>query len=114
MNAKDQSIAVTLAVAIGLLGMLAFGLLPVRAAGDLRCDAPLRGADPKEKATEGYLVNREHRACSDKSKSRLTIIGIVGVLYIAFGVSAVVLPESNIERIAFGGEDPEDVYETNE
>lgn len=113
VSAKDQSVAVALAVAIGILGMLGFGLLPVRAAGDLRCEAPLRGADPKEKATEGYLVNREDKACSDKAGSRLTIIGIVGVLYITFGVSAVVLPESNIERIAFGGEDPEDVYETS-
>ena len=113
MNAKDQTKAVALAIAIGLIGMLGVGLLPLKAAGALKCDAPLRGADPKERATEGYLVNREDKACSDKSKSRLTIIGIVGVLYITFGVSAVVLPESNIERIAFGGEDPEDVYETN-
>lgn len=113
MTPKDRGIAVVLAVAIGVIGMLGFGLLPVRAAGGLKCEAPLKGADPKEKATQGYLVNREEKACSDKSGSRFTVIGIVGVLYIAFAVSAVVLPESNIERIAFGGEDPEDVYETN-
>lgn len=105
--------AMALVVAIGLIVTIAFGLLPVRAAGRLRCDAPLRGAAPKEKATEGYLVNREEKACSDKSGSRLTIVAIAGVLYISFGIAAVVLPESNFERIAFGGEDPEDVYETN-
>jgi hypothetical protein len=110
---QDRVKAVVLAVVIGLIGMLSFALLPLKAAGDLKCEAPLKGADPKERATEGYLVNREDSACSAKSKSRLTIVGIVGVLYIAFGVSAVVLPESNIERVAFGGEDPEDVYETS-
>ena len=113
MTPKDRSIAVALAVAIGVFGMLGFALLPLEAAGGLKCESPLKGSDPKERFTEGYLVNREDKACSDKSGSRITIIGIVGVIYIAFGVSAVVLPESNIERIAFGGEDPEDVYETN-
>ncbi|MGI8686470.1 MAG: hypothetical protein ACR2MO_15515 [Acidimicrobiales bacterium] len=113
MTPKERSIAVALAVAIGLIGMLSFAMLPVKAAGGLRCEAPLKGAEPKERATEGYLVNREDKACSAKSRSRLTIVAIVGVIYIAFGISAVVLPESNIERIAFGGEDPEDVYETN-
>lgn len=111
MTVKDRATAVGLVVAIGIIAMLAFGLLPVRAAGRLKCDAPLRGADPKEMATEGYLVNREEKACSDKSKSRITIIGIVGVLYMSLGIAAIVLPESNFERIAFGGEDPEDVYE---
>lgn len=105
--------ASALVVAIAVIGVIGFALLPVRAAGGLRCEAPLRGADPTEVATEGYLVGREERACSDKSGSRLTVIGIVGVLYLVFGISAVVLPESNIERIAFGGEDPEDVYETS-
>lgn len=113
MNSKDQAVAIMLAVAIGLIGMLGFGLLPLRAAGALRCEAPLKGADPKEKATEGYLVGRETKACSDKSGSRMTIIVIAGVLYISFGIAAVALPESNIERVAFGGEDPEDVYEMN-
>lgn len=113
MTGKDRGIAVMLVVAIAVIGSIAFGLLPVRAAGRLKCDAPLRGAAPLEKATEGYLVNREEGACNDKSASRLTIVGIVGVLYVAFGVSAVVLPLSSIERVAFGGEDPEDVYEVN-
>lgn len=113
MTPKDRTIAVGLAVAIGLIGMLSFVLLPLKAAGGLKCESPLKGADPKEKATVGYLVGREDKACSTKSKSRITIVGIVGVLYIAFAVSAVVLPESNIERIAFGGEDPEDVYESS-
>lgn len=113
MSPKDQTKAVLLVVVIWVVASLAFGLLPVRAAGRLKCDAPLRGADPKELATEGYLVNREKMACSDKSGSRLTIVGIVGLLYLAFGISAIVLPESSIERVAFGGEDPEDVYEMN-
>lgn len=113
MTVKDRTTAIALVVAIGVIGVIGFGLLPLRAAGRLRCDAPLRGAEPKEKATQGYLVNRESRACSDKSGSRMTIILLAGVLYVSFGVAAVVLPESNIERVAFGGEDPEDVYEMN-
>lgn len=112
MSARDQAVAVVLAVAIGIVGMLGVGLLPVEAAGRLKCEAPLRGSDPKEMATEGFLVGREEVACSDKGKSRLAIVGLVGVLFIGLGVASIVLPQSNFERMAFNGEDPEDVYET--
>ena len=110
MRGRDQTIAIALVVAVAVLGVLGYGLLRFEAAGGLNCDAPLRGADPREKATEGFLVNREDQACSDASGSRLTVAGIVGVLYLTIGIGAVTMPESGIEKVVFGGEDPEDVF----
>lgn len=113
MEMKERVLSIALVIAIGIIGTLGFGLLPLKAAGRLRCEAPFRGSDPKQKAVEGYLVGREAKACSDKGSSRTTIVLVVGVLYITFGIGAVVTPPSNFERMAFGGEDPEDVYEIN-
>lgn len=107
---RSQVVRLALVVAITFIGMLGVGLLPMHAAGGLRCEAPLRGADPKERATEGYLVNQESQACDAKSRSRLTVVGIAGVLYLVVGLGSVLLPESGLERVVFGGEDPEEVY----
>ena len=100
-----------LAVAIGVIGCLGFLLLPLEAAGGLDCESPLKGAEPKERATEGFLVNREDQACSDKSGSRVTVAAIVGLIWVTVGIGAVVLPESFVEKVVFGGEDPEEVFE---
>lgn len=102
--------SIGLVIAITLIGVLGYGLLPFKAAGGLKCEAPLRGGDPKERATQGFLVGREDAACSSKQGSRLVIAGIVGILYLGIGTAAVVLPPSNFERVIFGGEDPEEVY----
>ena len=110
MNGRDQGISVLLVIAITVIGVMAYGLLRFDAAGGLDCDAPLRGADPREKATEGFLVNREEKACDSAGKSRLTVAGIVGLLFLVMGIGAVVMPESGIEKVVFGGEDPEDVF----
>lgn len=109
MNDTRKSVA--LVIAITVIGVLGFVLLPFKAAGGLRCEAPLRGGDPKERATQGYLVGREEVACANKNGSRLAIAGVMGLVYLVVGTAAVVLPESNIERVVFGGEDPEEVYE---
>lgn len=109
MNETGKSVA--LVVVIAVIAVLGFSLLPFKAAGGLRCDAPLRGGEPKERATQGYLVGREDMACGDKKGSRVAIAGIVGLLYLVVGTAAVVLPESNVERVVFGGEDPEEVYQ---
>jgi hypothetical protein len=110
---KQDSVALRclLAVAIGVIGCLGFLLVPLEAAGGLDCESPLKGADPKEKATEGFLVNREAQACSDKSGSRVTVTVIVGLLWITVGIGAATLPESFVEKVVFGGEDPEEVFE---
>ncbi|HET7488716.1 MAG TPA: hypothetical protein VFJ85_12365 [Acidimicrobiales bacterium] len=111
MTDRDKAVSVLLVVVISVLLVLGWGLLPTRAAGHLKCEGPIRGSDPLEFAKEGYLVHREAAACSSKGGSRMTIILIVGAVFLVLGVSAVLLPESNFERMAFGGEAPEDVYE---
>ncbi|MGH9283449.1 MAG: hypothetical protein ACRD0S_11005 [Acidimicrobiales bacterium] len=110
MNAVDQAKAAVLVVAIAIIGVLSYGLLRFEAAGGLKCDAPLRGSDPREKATGGFLVNREEGACDAEGGSRLTVGGIVGFLYLVVGIGAVFMPESPVEKMIFGGQDPEDVF----
>ena len=110
MKGDSVALRVGLVVAVAFIGMFGYALLPFDAAGGLDCEAPLRGADPKEKATEGFLVNREEQACSDKSGSRLAVAGIVGLLYLIIGIGAVLASESGIERVLIGGEDPEEVF----
>lgn len=111
MNAKDTGLALLLAIACGVIGTLGFALLPVEAAGGISCKSPLKGSEPTEKATQGFLVGREDVACSDKGGSRLTIVLIGGALITGLMVAAVALPQSNFERVAFNDEDPEEVYE---
>lgn len=110
MSGRDQKLALVLVAAITVMGFVGYGLLDYDAAGGLNCQAPLRGADPLERATEGFLVNREAQACDDASGSRLTVGGIVALLYLIIGTGAVLLPESGIERVVFGREDPEEVF----
>ena len=109
MTMGDQAKAAVLVVVITIMGVLGYGLLRFEAAGGLKCDAPFRGADPRERLTEGFLVNREDKACSDESGSRLTVAGIVGTLYLVIGIGAIFMGESPIEKMLRGG-DPEDVF----
>ena len=111
MKRDSTALRCLLVVGIGVIGCLGFLLLPFEAAGGLDCESVLKGADPKERATEGFLVNREEQACSDKSGSRVTITGIVGLLWLTVGIGAATLPESFVEKVVFGGEDPEEVFE---
>lgn len=111
MSVKDTGLAVLLAIACGIIATLGFALLPVQAAGGISCKSPLKGSAPTEKATKGFLVGREEKACSDKGGSRLTIVLIGGAAFTGLMVAAVALPQSNFERVAFNDEDPEDVYE---
>lgn len=110
---KGDSLAVRclLVVGVGVIGSLSFLLLPFEAAGGLDCEAALRGADPEERVTEGFLVNREEEACSDKSGSRFAVTGIVGLLWVVVGIGAATLPESFVEKVVFGRQDPEEVFE---
>lgn len=110
MTDKNRTTGLILAVAIALLFTLGWGLKPFKAAGGLECKGPLKGSAPLEKATRGFVFGREESVCDRSGGGRL-IIAIMGGLVIGtVGVSAVLLPESRIERVVFGGEDPEDLY----
>lgn len=110
MTEKNRTTGVVLAVAIALLFTLGWGLKPFEAAGGLDCKGPLQGSAPKEKATRGFVFGREESVCDRSGGGRLIIAVLGGVMLGAVGVSAVLLPESRIERVLFGGEDPEDLY----
>ena len=94
-----------LVVASALLTVLAYALLPFRAAGALECSSALQGSKPERDVTVGLLVGREAAVCKDRGNSRLIIAGITGVVLLVVGVGAVVFPESQMERALFGTED---------
>lgn len=110
MTEKNRTTGLVLAVAIALLFTLGWGLKPFEAAGGLSCKGPLQGSSPKEKVTTGFVFGREESVCDRSGGSRLIVALLGGVVFAAVGVSAVLLPESRIERVVFGGEDPEDLY----
>lgn len=83
----------------------AYGLLPFRAAGGLRCSAVLRGGEPEERTAGGYLAGQEERACANEADSRLVIAAVTTVVLLIVGAGAVLLPESQMERIFSGHEE---------
>ncbi|MDP9071564.1 MAG: hypothetical protein M3N68_09860 [Actinomycetota bacterium] len=93
-----------LVVASALLTVLAFALLPFRAAGALECGPALRGSKPERDVTVGLLVGRERPVCQARGNSRLIAAGLAGVVLLVVGVGAVLLPESEMERAVFGEE----------
>ncbi len=110
MTDKNRTTGLILAVAIALLFTLGWGIKPFKAAGGLECKGPLKGSAPMEKATRGFVFGREESVCDRSGGGRLIIALLGGLAIGAVSISAVLLPESRIERVVFGGEDPEDLY----
>lgn len=95
--------AAALVATAAVLAALAWMLLPFEGAGGLDCKAALFGSEPKERATTGYLVGQEEGVCQNRGNSRIVMSSIAGVVFLAVGVAAVLLPESQMERVLFGG-----------
>ncbi len=87
-----------LAVAVALLGVLAYAASPFRAAGGLKCEGALLGSGPKERVTTGLLVGREKSLCRSKGNSRLIVAGFATVISLVLGLSAVLLPVGPLEE----------------
>ncbi len=105
MNGGSQRAGLLALVLVAVCSAsLAYGLLPFRAAGGIGCAALLRGSEPEQRAVTGFLVGQEQRSCRNKGDSRLFIGAITAVVLLAVGVGAVLLPESQMERVLFGEE----------
>ena len=87
------------AVALALLGVLAFAMAPFKAAGGLECGSALLGSDPREVRTTGLVAGKEAFYCDEEGKSRLVISAFATVFTLALGISAVTLPAGRIEDI---------------
>lgn len=109
MSARDRTIGVALAVAVALIFTIGLGIAPFKAAGGLDCTGPFKGSKPRERAT-GFVFGREKSVCKRNGGSRLVIALLGGTLLASVCVAAVVAPESRIEKVLFGGGDPEDLY----
>lgn len=110
MTEKNRRTALVLAVAIALIFTIGWGIKPFTAAGGIDCRGPFKGSTPLEKARGGFVFGREDSVCDRSGGSRLIIAILGGVIIGAVGIAGVLLPESRIERVLFGGEDPEDLY----
>ena len=88
-----------LAVAVVLLGVLAFAFAPFSAAGGQKCKAAILGSDPKERATMGLLVGREEQVCQARGNSRLIISAIATVAALTVGLGAAFLPVGPLEEL---------------
>ena len=97
-EAPTKKVLVIVAVALVLLGVLAFLMAPFKAAGGLECGSALLGSDPRETGT-GLVRGKEAFYCDSEGKSRLVISGFATVFTLVLGVSAVVLPPGRIEDI---------------
>ncbi|MEO6121482.1 MAG: hypothetical protein ABIW46_05590 [Acidimicrobiales bacterium] len=111
MTGREGIIGGLLAVVVSVMMAIGIMLLPFQAAGGLDCESPLKGAEPKEEATEGFLVGREEAACSRRSGSRVATGAIAGSLFLIIGLGSVLAPQSRIERALFGDEDVVELYE---
>lgn len=97
--APTKKVLVVAAVAVALLGVLAFVMAPFKAAGGLKCGSALLGSDPREVRTTGLVAGKEAFYCDNEGKSRLVISGFATVFTLVLGVSAVMLPPGRIEDI---------------
>lgn len=104
--ASTKKTLVGAAVAILLLGVLIYVLMPFRAAGDLECGAALFGAKPNRDTAQGLVLGREDQFCQSAANSRLIIAGVATLAALAVGIGAAVLPEGQFERVLLYGEDP--------
>ncbi len=102
MKAPTRATTAALVAAAAVLATLGWMLLPFDAAGSLDCEAALLGSKPEERRTTGYLVGQEKSACQNRGNSRLIVSGIAGALFAVVGVAAVLLPESQMERVLYG------------
>lgn len=111
MTVRQTAIGAALVVAIAVILAVGFMTLPFQAAGGIDCEAPLKGAEPKERAVGGFLMGREDEACERRSGSRVATGAISGTLYLLLGMAAVLAPQSRIERALFNDEDVAELYE---
>ena len=105
MRSANGVPAAALVAAATVLAALGWMVLPFKAAGGLECKAALFGSAPKERGTTGYLVGQEKDVCRNRGNSRIVVSTIAGLVFLAVGVAAVLLPESQMERVLFGGGD---------
>lgn len=95
----SKQLLAVLAVAIVLLGVLAYAVSPFKAAGGLKCNGALVGSKPQERATQGLMVGREKRLCSARGNSRLIVAGVATLISLVLGLSAVLLPMGPLEEL---------------
>ena len=90
----------TLVVAVSVMLVVAFGLLPLTAGGGLRCDPPLRGATGRPKPNMPPVILENVKGmCDEAAGSRWAIVSVVVVFVFVVAAAAVVTPADRFEKI---------------
>lgn len=109
-SGRRVTVLLPLVLVLDLFLVLALGLLPLDSISGLRCDALLRGGEPKPDLTLAPMIRASSkRLCSDAASGRRNVLLAVGVMVLLFGAGAVLTPADRLERaLVRGGEDDDD------
>ncbi len=109
-SGRRVTVLLPLVLVLDLFLVLALGLLPLDSISGLRCDAFLRGGEPKPNLTLAPMIRASSkRLCSDAASGRRNLLLAVGVMVLLFGTGAVLTPADRLERaLVRGGEDDDD------
>lgn len=109
-SGRRVTVLLPLVLVLDLFLVLALGLLPLDSISGLRCDAFLRGGEPKPDLTLAPMIRASSkRLCSDAASGRRNLLLAVGVMVLLFGTGAVLTPADRLERaLVRGGEDDDD------
>ncbi len=93
-------VLLTLIVALDLILVVAFGLLPLSAAGGLRCDAPLRGATGRPTPNMPPVILENVKVmCDDAANSRWATVSVVALVVFVLAGAAVLTPADRFENV---------------
>ncbi len=96
---RRVGILLPLVVAVDLIVVLALGLLPLDSIAGLRCDAVLRGGEPKADPSLSPLISiRQGPLCSSAKSGRVLVMLGVGVAILLVGSGAILAPADRLER----------------
>lgn len=103
------AVLVPLVLILDVLLVIALGLQPLGSISGLRCDALLRGGEPKPDLTLAPMIQASsERLCQDASNGRRNVLLAVGAMVLLFGAGAVLTPADRLERALVPRDDYDD------
>ncbi len=95
MSEEATKVVVPIVAAVVALAALGYALMPFTAAGGVKCRGGFSGARPTAEAETGFVRGREERVCEAGGRSRSATAGIVALVALIGGASAVVIPPAS-------------------
>jgi hypothetical protein len=97
---RRTGLLLTLVVALSIMLVMGFGLLPLTAGGGLRCDPPLRGATGRPKPNMPPVIQENVKSmCNEAAGSRWATVGVGVLVLFVVATAAVVTPADRFEKV---------------